>query len=209
MAVHPTCRNLLRRGQQQQNISYAFSFPAPMAPSMPLYSPKRGKYDNINRAHSFDTYNTRSSSTSLGQVCRKLDFKLPTSTARSRLNQCKNLGSPALRRTRNLAYRLGRKCKVSTENLKKITNQEGLIHEESYAEQAQTLDGKPTAQTLQHHTAHEGARRFKKGYTSEILDKNKGERMGYRTEHKGETLTGFWQYIWFTDEVTSLSKATK
>jgi hypothetical protein len=124
-----------------------------MAPSTPSNSPKRGEFDTIKRAHFFDTYNAKSPSTSLGQVCRKLDFKLPTSTARSWLNQRENLGSSALRRTRKLASRLGRKSKVSAEDLKKITNQDDPLHEKSYAEQAKTLDGQPAARTLQHHAA--------------------------------------------------------
>ena len=109
--------------------------------------------------------------------------------------------SPALRRTRKQSFRLGRKSKVSASDIIKLTNQEDPIHEEPYEIQAQTLPGQPSARTLQSHAARLGARRFKKRYTTEISARNKSIRIQYGKTHENKPLTGFWDRVWFTDEI--------
>jgi hypothetical protein len=94
---------------------------------------------------------------------------------------------------------------VSAADLKRLTNQEDPIHKQPYSEQAKTILSQRAARTLQQHATRAGARRFKKGYTSEISDNNKTKRVEYGEEHKEKTLTGFWQWVWFTDEVHLLS----
>jgi hypothetical protein len=73
-----------------------------------------------------------------------------------------------------------------------------------YEKQANTLDTKPSGRTLQRYATQDGAKRFKKPYTSEIFKKIKLIRV---EKHEKETLAG--QYTWFMDEVYSISQATK
>jgi hypothetical protein len=124
-----------------------------MTTSTPSNSPERGEYDTIKRARFFDAYDSKENDVGVARLCRKLDFNLPPSTARLWLNQRDLLGSPALRRTRRLANRLGRKSKVSASDLKALINQEDPIHKAPYKDQAETLDGDPAARTLQYYVA--------------------------------------------------------
>ena len=100
---------------------------------------------------------------------------------------------------------MGRPSKVSASDLQRLTNQEDLIHEEPYEIQAKTLDGQPSARTLQAHASRAGARRFKKRYTTEVSRQNKSIRVEYGKKHENDTLTGFWQFIGFTDKSYFLS----
>ncbi|KAF1991723.1 hypothetical protein K402DRAFT_346650, partial [Aulographum hederae CBS 113979] len=173
-----------------------------MATSTPSNSPKRGEYDTIKRSRFFRAFDSKANTAGVASVCKTLDFTLPPSTARRWLKERDSLGSPALRRTRKLATRLGRKSKVSEADLRKITtNQEDPLHEAAYSDQAKTLEDKPSARTLQYHATRAGARRFKKRYTSEISPRNKSIRVEYGKEHEKANLVSFWSGIWFTDEV--------
>jgi hypothetical protein len=172
-----------------------------MAPSTPPTSPKRGEFNTIQRARFFNAFDSKENDAGLARVCKTLDFHLPPSTARRWLKERDIQGSPALRRTRKQSFRLGRKSKVSASDIIKLTNQQDPIHEEPYEIQAQTLPSQPSARTLQSHAARLGARRFKKRYTTEISARNKSIRIQYGKTHENETLTGFWQRVWFTDEI--------
>jgi DDE superfamily endonuclease len=171
-----------------------------MAPSTPSHSPKRHEFDTTKRARFFDAWDAKEKTAGVSQICRKLNFTLPPSTARYWLRQRDIQGSPAIRRTRKQAPRLGRKSKVSALDLERLTNQQNLIHQEPYKIQAETLPDKPSAYTLQAHATQAGARRFKKRYTTEISKKNKPIRVEYGKKHEIKTLTGFWQQVGFTDE---------
>jgi hypothetical protein len=100
---------------------------------------------------------------------------------------------------------MGRPAKVSASDLERLTNQQDPIHEEPYEIQAKTLDKQPSARTLQAHASQAGAKRFKKRYTTEVSQQNKSIRVEYGKKHENETLTGFWQYVGFTDEAHFLS----
>jgi hypothetical protein len=148
----------------------------------------------------FDAWDSKEKAVGVAQICRKLDFGLAPSTARKWLRQRDIQGSPAARRTRKQSSRLGRPAKVSAADLKRLTNQQDPIHEEPYEIQAKTLDGQPSARTLQAHASRAGARRFKKRYTTEVSRQNKLIRVEYGKKHENDTLTGFWQFVGFTDE---------
>ena len=45
-----------------------------------------------------------------------------------------------------------------------------------------------------------GARRYKKPRIKAMSQKNRVERVQYGRLHQNETITGFWKYIYFTDE---------
>ena len=139
-----------------------------MTPSTPLNSPKRQEYDTTRRARFFDAWDAKENHVGVSQVCQKLNFKLPPSTARRWIKERDIQGSPAIRRTRKQSSRLERKPIVSASDIQRITNQQDPIHEEPYEIQAKTLDGQPSARTLQAHASQAGARRFKKRYTTEV-----------------------------------------
>jgi hypothetical protein len=162
-----------------------------MPPSTPCNSPKRQEHDTTRRARFFQAWDSKKNNAGVGTVCQKLDFHLPPSTARDWIRQRDNQGSKALRRTRKQSFRLKRKPTVSAADIERITNQEDPIHEEPYKIQAKTLDGKPSARTLQAHASRAGARRFKKRYTTEVSRQNKSIRVEYGKQHENETLTRF------------------
>jgi hypothetical protein len=84
-----------------------------------------------------------------------------------------------------------RPAKISASDLKRLTNQQDPIHEEPYEIQAKTLDGQPSARTLQAHASQANAKRFKKRYTTEVSQQNKSIRVEYGKKHENETLTSF------------------
>jgi hypothetical protein len=98
-----------------------------MTPSTPLNSPKRQEYDTIRRARFFNAWDAKENHISVGQICRKLDFKLPPSTARRWIKERNIQGSPAIRRTRKQSSRLGRKPIVSVADLERLINQQDPV----------------------------------------------------------------------------------
>ena len=103
-----------------------------MSTQTPLNSPKRQEYDTTRRARFFDAWDAKENDVGVGQICRKLDFNLPPSTARGWLKKRDIQGSLAIRRTRKQSSKLEQPAKVSAADLKRLTNQQDLIHEEPY-----------------------------------------------------------------------------
>jgi hypothetical protein len=50
-------------------------------------------------------------------------------------------------------------------------------------------------------SSRRGARHYQKIWSKEISKASKAQHVLYGERHKKETLTGFWQYVYFTDEV--------
>jgi hypothetical protein len=176
-----------------------------MKPTTPPQSPKRAEYNTITRTRFFDAFDSKLNTESLRQIARRPDINIPPSTARTWLAKREKIGSPARRRTRRRSSILGRKSLVSASVLETITDQDNPIHEKSYKDQVKELGLPCQPSTLQHTATQVGAKRFKKAYTSEISEKNRRERVNYGHRYRTETLTNFWQWIWFTDEVHYLS----
>jgi hypothetical protein len=86
-------------------------------------------------------------------------------------------------------------------DLGKVTNQEDLLHEEPYSEQAKTLNGKPSTRTLQHHATQAGARRFKKRVYHQNLKEKQANSCGIRQKTQESNPDGFLVMDMFTDEV--------
>jgi len=146
--LHRGCRKYLRRGQQQKSTILHPPSTIKMTPSTPSKCYKGQEYTTTKRCRFFDAWDSKESDVGVGQICRKLDFNLPPSTARYWLRQRDIQGSQAARRTRKQSTRMGRPSKVSASDLQRLTNQEDPIHKEPYEIQAKTLDGKPSARTL-------------------------------------------------------------
>jgi hypothetical protein len=171
-----------------------------MAPLTPQSKAKRHEYDTTRRVHFFDVYDKKLPSTSLTSICRRPDINIPPATARRWLTQRDILGSPALRRTRRTSQKLGRDFIISESTLDRLIDQSDPIHEKSYPEQVEELSCAP--RTLQANlSSRRNARRYQKIQTKEISESNKVLRVRYGIRHEKKTLTGHWQYVYFTDEV--------
>lgn len=173
--------------------------------------PKRREYDTVKRARFFDAYDSREKCDSLGQICRKLDFTLPHQTASYWLRQREKQGSPAYRRTRRLSSHLGRSYTTSEKVLDALLDPEDPAHSLRYEGQVKAKQLAIKPKTLQQNFAkRKGAYRFKKPRIKRITAKNRAERVRYGKNHQNRTITGFWKYIYFTDEAhfNSLDLAT-
>ncbi|KAH8749406.1 hypothetical protein F5882DRAFT_82402 [Hyaloscypha sp. PMI_1271] len=76
--------------------------------------------NTIKKGRFFNAWDTRDSTDTLGAICKATDTT--QITARRWLKQREQIGSPALRRTRKLSNRLGRKSKVSDETYKMLVS---------------------------------------------------------------------------------------
>jgi hypothetical protein len=172
-----------------------------MATTTPPTSPKRHEYDTIKRTRFFNAFDSKENGQGVGSIAKLPDIDIPPSTARLWLKQRDILGDAAFRSQRKTSSRLGRKSKVSESDVDRLLNQEDPIHELHYEKQRLLLPGLPSQRTLRRHTAARGARRFKKPFMTEVSGINKQKRVKYGQEHQDKNITGYWQWIWWTDEV--------
>jgi len=174
-----------------------------MAPNTPKKrdskTPRR-EWDTIKRNRFFDAFDSAPKGATPGEIAHLPGINIPSSTARGWLSKREQIGQAAIRRTRRTSSILGRNSLVSAADLAQITNQNNLIHEMGYRDQVEKLDSRATPRTLRHHANKAGAKRFKKQYQVKISKKNQELRRQYGNLHLKDTLTGFWQWVWFTDE---------
>ena len=89
-------------------------------PSTPIRSSRPGEYDTIQKGRFYNAYDTRAESLSLRDIA---DANAPSLTTAHRwLQERAQLGSPALRRTRKLAKRLGPLPGVSPNTCKMLVS---------------------------------------------------------------------------------------
>jgi hypothetical protein len=168
---------------------------------------KKQEYDTIRRIRFFDAFDSKENGQTLAEICRQSDIDLPTRTARYWLQQRSQLGSPALRRTRRLSTGLGAPRKLGSIDLHPILEAGHPLHCEPYEAIIEALHLPVSTRTLQKELYHNyDARRFRKKRTTAISAKNKAARLQYAEEHQNKTITGFWQYVYFTDEAHFQSK---
>jgi hypothetical protein len=103
-----------------------------MATPPPPSSPKRREVDTIKRSRFFNAYNTKGKDTSLGQVCKTLDFHLLPSITRTWLRKRDFIRSNVVKRTRRLSFRLGRKSKVSAADVRRLIKPDDPIREKRW-----------------------------------------------------------------------------
>jgi hypothetical protein len=75
--------------------------------------------------------------------------------------------------------------------LETVINQDDLIYNKSYEDQVKELNLPYQPSTLRYTANQAGAKRFKKGYTLEISEKNRREQVNYSHHHKAKTLINF------------------
>lgn len=159
----------------------------------------RREYTTPQRARFFYIYDQANKSRSFGAICRDSRVNIPQSTARTWLKKRDELGPNAVRRTRRHSNKLGRPPQLSEATLDHLLDRNDPRHSLPYDLQAQDLP--VTAKTLQQNfSKRRNARRYKKPTTKVISLANKKLRITYGREHQGKTITGFWRYVYFTDE---------
>ena len=181
-------------------------------PHTPPRSSERREYDTIRKCWFYNTFDSKQKGDSLRQICKKPDINIPPSTGRRWLTERDILGSKALRRTRKTSKRLGRKYKVSAATLAPLLDESNPLNTKPYETQIKELRIPLTIRSLRRNFSKRfGARRYKKPYTKEISEKNRSERVQYGKEHQNKTISDFWEWIYFTDELHFNSKdlATK
>jgi len=183
----------------QNNHNFSSNI-ATMAPSTPIKQAKRREWSTIRRVRFFDAFDSKEKEQGVSLIADLPTIEIPYSTARLWLRQRDNIGLKALRSTRKTSSILGRRAKVSAADLTRLTDQENPEHELHYTDQAKLLPGEPAERTLRHHCAAIGAKRFEKPFVTDVSDKNRPLRVEYGKKHERETLSGFWQWIWFTDK---------
>ena len=93
-----------------------------MAPTTPEQTPKRKEYDTLHRQRFFWAYDHKDRRTSFNKLCARQGINVKPGTARGWIKDREKLGDKALRRTRKLSTRLGRKRLVSELTLDTITD---------------------------------------------------------------------------------------
>jgi hypothetical protein len=190
----------LKTSSELQNNTLSDLIIHEMAPATPKRKTKRREYNTIKRTRFFDAFDSRNPGQGVGQIAKLPKINIPPSTARLWIKERDKLGNLALRSQRNRSSILGRRTKVSEQDLEHLIDQSNPLHEKSYTEQAKELPNRPSERTLHRHYASINASRFKKPFTTEVSSKNKQKRVEYGQKHEKETLIGYWRWIWFTDE---------
>jgi hypothetical protein len=176
-------------------------------PHTPPRDLEQKEFDTIKRSRFFRAFDTKQKGDSLAGICKQPDISIAPSTGRKWLKQRETLGSPAKRRTRKISTRIGRPTKVSEEVLDRVIDPNDPLNDKPYETIIEELGLNISAHAFQQAvTKRRGAKRYKKPKSKGISKINKKKRVKYGQEHKDETITGFWQWIWFTDEAHFNSK---
>lgn len=156
----------------------------------------------IKKTRFFDAFDARFQNESTRSICR--DLKVDPKTGRRWLQQRREIGQKAYRRTRNTSLRLGRPFSVTEKELQMlISPSKNPVRNQAYEAQIAyhkiPLRKRALQQNLTHRTS--GSRRYKQAYVSKILSqKTREKRVKFGQKHQGISVEDFWQYVFFTDE---------
>lgn len=172
-----------------------------MAPKTPKKERGRQEWDTIKRTRFFDAFDSKSPQVSFNSLCQRPEISIPPATGRYWLKQREKRGSPTFRRTRKLSSRLGRAQKVSESDLDRLIDPNDPIHQAPPSTQIEELNLHCTTRTLRSNLRNRrNAGRYKQSPVAPLSDKNQQLRTQYGVDHCGKTITGWWQYLYFTDE---------
>ena len=178
-------------------------FTRAQSPQTPPKQRSRGiQADTIKKARFFNAWDARDTTKPMRSILEATDTTKPT--ALRRLKQRDELGTPALRRTRKLSDRLGRKSRISDETCKMLVSpSRNPVRDQLYEAQIEYHHLPIKARQLKTRLkqATKGGRRFKMASVKkQISSKNKDLRVKYGQEHKDKSVDDFWQYVYYTDE---------
>jgi hypothetical protein len=125
---------------------------------------------------------------------------IPRSTGSRWVKERKELGEKAFRRKRTLSTTLGRKNSVCEAQLFAILKPDHPSHSLPYDKIVEKENIPITGRSLRRQFAKIGAKRYRKPAVRPISAANKLKRIQYGHRHRQETVRGFWQWVYFTDE---------
>src|SRR6266496_169514 len=157
-------------------------------PRTPSPEPKRHEYVTIRKSRFYNAFDSKKNDESLRQICKRPQINIPPSTARRWLKERDTLGSKALRRTRKISKRLGRKYTVTTATLDDLLRKDNPLNT-PYETIVKELNLPIKPRTLQHNfMVRKAARRYKKPRIKAMSQKNRVERVQYGRLHQNETI---------------------
>jgi hypothetical protein len=172
-----------------------------MDPGTPKKERGRQEWDTIKRTRFFDAFDSKTVDVSLNSLCKQPNINIPPATGRLWLKQREKIGSSAIRRTRKLSNRIGRKRKICEAALDRLVDPNDPIHQAPPTTQIEELGLECTTRTLRSTLRNQrNAGRYKQRPVAPLSKKNQDLRIQYGEEHQKKTIRGWWQYVYFTDE---------
>jgi hypothetical protein len=161
----------------------------PTTPDRPL---QHREADTVKKSRFFEAFDSRShSKESLQTLATK--HGITKRTACNWLQERRIQGSPAYRRSRKLSQRLGRKPKLTNDQIQRLLSPSNPTRNQPYEHQIQhfNLPCKTRAlqRALQKRTNH--ARRYKSVRVKQISKANKAKQKQYSQEHQEKTINEF------------------
>jgi transposase len=164
--------------------------------------PKAIEADTLKRKRFFDAYDNREPGQSTRSIERR--FRINYSTAQYWLTQRDTLGSPAYRRTRKRFKNLGRKPKVSKEEIQTLVlPSKNPVRDQCYKAQIKYYNLNIVPRTIQRRLKQDTnqGQRYKQAYIRKTISKkNREERVKYRYQYQDKSIEDFWQFVLFSDE---------
>ncbi|KAH7370668.1 hypothetical protein BKA65DRAFT_488999 [Rhexocercosporidium sp. MPI-PUGE-AT-0058] len=154
------------------------------------------------RTRFFNAFDRDHDSKSFRQICRDEHVK-PTTGLRWK-RQRENMGHMAMRTTRGVSKKLGRRSKVTRAMCQMLIDpKRNPVRDQLYEAQIEYFNlpvkRRQLSRKLKEHT--NGGRRYKMAFVKkQVSEKNREERVAYGERHLGKTIHDFWACITFTDE---------
>ena len=168
----------------------------------PCTPPRRREHSTGRKYRFFCAHEERAGVAPFASICA--DVEITTPCGRAWLRKREAIGSPAYRRTRKLAKRLGRKQKVSPKTIRSLVDPEkNPVQDQLYDAQIEYHKLLIRPRQLQRRLKQDTNRgqRYKCAFVKKVLSKkNMEERANYGKEHEDKSIEDFWENIFFTDE---------
>jgi hypothetical protein len=152
-------------------------------PTTPERATKRKKADTVKKSRFFEAYDSRTRAKEPIQSLESLAIEhgISKSTAHKWLRKRQIQGSPAYRRSRKLSQRLGRRSKLTNDQIQCLLLPSNPTRNQHYKHQIQHFNLSCTTRTLQQtlQTRTNHARRYKSVRIKKISKANKAKRKKY------------------------------
>lgn len=177
----------------------------PTLPTLRPHTPEREntriQYATPKKSAFFSKIDLNAQSKPFAHLCAEL--QIFTRTGYRWLEERRQIGSPACRRSRQRSQILGRKSRVSKLTCKFLVSNQNQYRDQTYECQIEKYNipiKKRALQTQLKNNTNKG-QRYKMAYTKKvILVANKQKRVKYCTQHKSKSVEDFWYFIFFINE---------
>lgn len=163
--------------------------------------PKRKEFDTPTKARFYHAFDNKENGVSLAQICKSDGIGISAPSGRRWLKERDELGSKAMRSTRNQSNQLGRPPKLTVNQVQAVGDPHHPSHYRAYPEMIKAEDWNCSIRTVQRVAARIKGKRRKKGRTKAISKKNKTIRQFWGALRRNQTIRRYWQFVYFTDEV--------